>query len=59
MSDSTAPLVVENEKGKQFEITVWRTVTSRAGKGQQLFKRGRLVRELPLEPTVPDLSSEG
>ncbi|HEY8430605.1 MAG TPA: DNA gyrase subunit A, partial [Sandaracinaceae bacterium] len=56
MSDSTAPLVVENEKGKRFEVTVWRTVTARGGKGQPLFKRGELVREVPPEPTVPDLT---
>jgi DNA gyrase subunit A len=57
MSDSHAPLIVENEKGKPFEVTVWRTVVSRGGKGQQLFKRGELVREVPHEPEVPELSS--
>lgn len=56
MGDSTAPLVLENDKGKRFEITVWRTVTARGGKGQPLFKRGELVREVPPEPTVPELS---
>ncbi|MCZ7681920.1 MAG: hypothetical protein M5U28_25260, partial [Sandaracinaceae bacterium] len=58
MGDSTAPLVLENEKGKRFEITVWRTVTARGGKGQPLFKRGELVREVPPEPTVPELSTQ-
>ncbi|MFK7987853.1 MAG: DNA topoisomerase (ATP-hydrolyzing) subunit A [Sandaracinaceae bacterium] len=58
MSDSNEPLVVENDKGKTFEITVWRTVVSRAGKGQQLFKRGRLVKEHALVPVVPDLSED-
>ncbi len=57
MGDSHAPLVVENEKGKRFEITVWRTVTARGGKGQPLFKRGELVREVPPEPVVPELTS--
>ncbi|HJL14541.1 MAG TPA: DNA topoisomerase IV subunit A [Sandaracinaceae bacterium LLY-WYZ-13_1] len=58
MEDSTEPLVVENDKGKQFEITVWRTVVSRGGKGGQLFKRGTLVREIPVEPEVPELNGE-
>ena len=58
MSDSTAPLVVENEKGKHFEITVWRTVVSRGGKGQPLFKRGYLVGEVPLVPEIPELEGE-
>ena len=56
MSDSTEPLIVENAKGKQFEITVWRTVVQRGGKGQQLFKRGTLERQVPHEPIVPELS---
>lgn len=58
MSDSTAPLVVEDAKGKQFEITARRTLVSRGGKGQQLFKRGALVREVPQEPEVPELNGE-
>ncbi len=56
MSDSTEPLIVENANGKQFEITVWRTVVARGGKGQQLFKRGTLERQVPREPVVPELS---
>jgi DNA gyrase subunit A len=56
MGDSTAPLVVENEKGKRFEVTVWRTVTARGGKGQPLFKRGELVREVLPEIAVPELT---
>jgi DNA gyrase subunit A len=56
MGDSTAPLVVENEKGKRFEVTVWRTVTGRGGKGQPLFKRGELVREIPPDVVVPELT---
>ncbi len=55
MLDSSAPLIVENESGKQFEITVWKTVASRAGKGTPLFKRGKLVRALEGAPTLPQL----
>ncbi len=58
MGDSHAPLIVENEKGKRFEITVWRTVTARGGKGQALFKRGHLVREVSPEPVVPELNGQ-
>jgi DNA gyrase subunit A len=55
MRDSNAPLILEHESGKTFEVTVWKEVVSRGGKGSALFKRGRGVRVLPAEPTVPVL----
>jgi DNA gyrase subunit A len=55
MLDSSEPLVVENESGKTFEITVWKTVASRAGKGTPLFKRGKLVKAIDKTPTLPTL----
>jgi DNA gyrase subunit A len=58
MHDSHAPLVVEHESGKTFEITVWKEVVSRGGKGSALFKRGRAVRVLPAEPVVPTVGGE-
>ncbi|MGF1466341.1 MAG: DNA topoisomerase (ATP-hydrolyzing) subunit A [Sandaracinaceae bacterium] len=54
--DTQSSLVVENDKGKLFEITVRRSAASRAGKGSPLFKRGRLVRAHPRTPTVPELN---
>jgi hypothetical protein len=39
MKDSNAPLVVEHENGKTFEVTVWKDVVARGGKGTPLFKR--------------------
>lgn len=60
LESSTDALVVENDKGKRFDITGLRTVVARGGRGTQLFKRGHLVREIPPEPVVPELSgSEG
>jgi DNA gyrase subunit A len=58
MRDSHAPLVLEHESGKTFDITVWKEVVSRGGKGSALFKRGRGVRVLPAEPTIPSLGGE-
>jgi len=56
MRDMASSLVVEKEKsGTTYELTIRRTVTSRGGKGQQLFKRGRLAREIPSLPELPEL----
>ncbi len=57
LESSTDALVVENDKGKRFDITGLRTVVARGGKGTPLFKRGHLVREVPREPVVPELST--
>ena len=49
-------LVVENESGKKFSISTDRyEVTSRAGKGFALFKRGKLTGVVVSEPTLPGL----
>jgi DNA gyrase subunit A len=49
-------LTVEKDKGgTRFEITMRRTPAKRGGKGTQLFKRGRLAREIPGVPEVPEL----
>ena len=54
--DMANSLVVEKEKGgAKFEITIRRTAAKRGGKGTQLFKRGRLAREVPSLPQVPEL----
>ncbi len=53
MKDSSSPLILEHESGKTFEITVWKEIVARGGKGTALFKRGRGVRVMPAEPTVP------
>ena len=58
MRDSHAPLVLEHENGKTYEITVWTHVVSRGGKGSQLFKRGRAARVHPAEPTIPSLEEK-
>ncbi|MDQ3032932.1 MAG: DNA topoisomerase IV subunit A [Myxococcota bacterium] len=58
MRDSHAPLIVEHESGKTFDITVWKEVVSRGGKGSALFKRGRAVRVLPADPVVPAVGGE-
>ena len=57
LESSTDALVVENEKGKRFDITGLRTVVARGGKGTPLFKRGELVREVPPQLVVPELSA--
>jgi DNA gyrase subunit A len=57
MTDSSEPLVVKTAKGKTAEITVWRKVTGRGGKGTALFKSVKLLEAIPLEPTVPELGS--
>lgn len=59
LESSTDALVVENDKGKRFDITGLRTVVARGGKGTPLFKRGALVREVPREPVVPELEGQG
>ncbi len=51
-------LVVVNEDGKEYEVSVKRSVTSRAGKGSALYnyKRGKkLVRAVDPTPTLPEL----
>lgn len=53
--ETSERLLVENEAGKQFEVGTTRALSARGGKGQPLFKRGELVREVPREPTVPAL----
>ncbi len=53
--ETSERLLVENEAGKQFEVGTTRALSTRGGKGQPLFKRGELVREVPREPTVPAL----
>lgn len=51
-------LVVENESGKKFEISLRKfEATSRGGKGHALFKRGQLKSVVPPELTVPGLSA--
>lgn len=57
--DMSTTLVVEKEKsGASFEITIRRTVTARGGKGQQLFKRGRLARAVPVPLVIPVLDED-
>ena len=58
MTDATQPLVVENESGKTFEVTVWKAVVSRGGKGTSLWKRGRGKRTVPPAPSVPQLGGQ-
>jgi DNA gyrase subunit A len=58
MQDSSTPLVVEHENGKTFDVTVWKEITSRGGKGTALFKRGRAVRVLLPEPVIPTVGGE-
>ncbi|MEM9195852.1 MAG: DNA topoisomerase IV subunit A [Myxococcota bacterium] len=54
LGDDSDLLVVENERGRQFEISTRRYgVVSRAGRGFQLFKRGRLKTVVWGEPTLP------
>jgi len=56
MRDMASSLVLEKEKSDTtYEITIRRTVTSRGGKGQQLFKRGKLAREVRELPELPEL----
>jgi hypothetical protein len=55
MRDSSDVLVVEHENGKTFEVTVWKDVVGRGGKGTPLFKRGVATRVLPAEPVLPVL----
>jgi len=55
MRDSTDVLVVEHENGKTFDVTVWKDVVSRGGKGTPLFKRGVATNVHEREPTVPVL----
>ncbi|MCB9598433.1 MAG: DNA topoisomerase IV subunit A [Sandaracinaceae bacterium] len=56
MNDS---FVVEKDgSSATFEITIRRGLTGRGGKGQQLFKRGKLARAVPSVPVVPELSGE-
>jgi DNA gyrase subunit A len=57
MSDSASPLVVEREDGKTFEVTVWREVVSRGGKGTAVLKKTRAVRVKPPEPAIPTLQT--
>ena len=56
MKDSNAPLVVEHENGKTFEVTVWKDVVARGGKGTPLFKRGVAVKVHEREAVVPVLA---
>ena len=56
MKDSSQPLVLEHENGKTFDVTVWKEVVARGGRGTALFKRGVAVRCVPMDPTVPVLS---
>lgn len=59
MHTMSTTLEVEKDKGGQrFEITIRRSVTRRGGKGQQLFKRGKLARVIAAVPTVPELNGE-
>ena len=54
LGDDRDMLVVENENGKQFEVSTRKYgVVSRAGKGFQLFKRGKLDRVVWGDPTLP------
>ncbi|MBX3274477.1 MAG: DNA topoisomerase IV subunit A [Sandaracinaceae bacterium] len=56
LRDMSTTLVVEKEgSSATFEITIRRGVTTRGGKGQPLFKRGRLARALPVLPELPEL----
>ena len=59
LTDMTTTLIVEKDKSDaKFEITMRRTITGRGGKGQQLFKRGRLARAVPVVPEVPELNGD-
>ncbi len=54
LGDKDDMLVVANARGKEFEISTRKYgVVSRAGKGFQLFKRGKLSRTVWGEPTLP------
>ncbi len=56
--DINESLVVLNEDGKEYEVSVKRAVVSRAGKGSALYnyKRGKkLSRAADVTPTVPQL----
>ncbi len=56
LRDMSTTLVVEKEdSAATFEITIRRGMTARGGKGQPLFKRGRLARALPAVPAIPEL----
>jgi DNA gyrase subunit A len=60
LRDKTDALVVENDKGTTFEISLRKYgAVSRAGKGHALFKRGKLATVVPDEPTVPTLGEAG
>ncbi len=59
MRHMTDSMVVEKEgSSTTFEITIRRGTASRGGKGQQLFKRGRVTRAVPVLPELPELSAE-
>ncbi len=50
------PLVLEHENGKLFEIRATkREVVGRGGRGRELFKRGKAVRALDREVSLPVL----
>lgn len=54
LGDKNDMLVVANERGKEFEISTGKyNAVSRAGKGFQLFKRGKLSKTVWGEPTLP------
>jgi DNA gyrase subunit A len=58
LRDSSDVLVVEHENGKTFEVTVWKDLVARGGKGTPLFKRGVAIRVLPEGPTLPVLPAK-
>ena len=54
LGDDDDVLVVENQNGTKLSISTGKyDVVSRAGKGFQLIKRGRLERMIWGEPTIP------
>ena len=58
LRDSNDVLVVEHENGKTFEVTVWKDLVARGGKGTPLFKRGVATRVLPVDPVLPVLPAK-
>jgi DNA gyrase subunit A len=56
LATSDDALTVESNGGKRFDITIRKYAGARAGRGEQLFKRGALERVIPREVTVPSLA---
>ena len=52
-------LIVQREGGSEYKISLGKyEVVSRGGKGFQLFKRGKVEREVVQEPEIPEFPEE-